>query len=315
MAIRCRRCAGRPKSTYQAGRRPLCQGLRDQSQKTRGLNLLHRDRLLSLQANAKHRRAGSTRPRRPVPIHQHTAGRLPRRRTASDQRRHQEEGAGRRFQERRQEWQPGEPSRTSSRLHDPEQRQGHPLGVYDLGSDQGWVTVGDDHDTARFAVQPSGWWAQMGQSRFPGATTLLDLRRRRRFQRLSGPGLEGRTGQLGGRHRTGDHRLPLSAGHVEVEQDRAPHVQLHHHELARPTPHLLPGRRAVGTANTTTNKGLKIGSGTRRVLVPDRREDHQQRACCRPAHPPRVPRGLELHLCTRYRSTKVSPRALRVTNG
>ena len=33
-----------------------------------------------------------------------------------------------------------------------------------------------------------------------------------------------------------DHGLPLPAGHLEVEPDRAPHVQLHHHELAGPAP-------------------------------------------------------------------------------
>ena len=36
--------------------------------------------------------------------------------------------------------------------------------------------------------------------------------------------------------------LPLSAGHVEVEQDRAPAVLPHHPELARPAADQPPGR-------------------------------------------------------------------------
>ena len=27
-----------------------------------------------------------------------------------------------------------------------------PYGVYDVGADEGWVSVGDDHDTGAFAV-------------------------------------------------------------------------------------------------------------------------------------------------------------------
>jgi hypothetical protein len=42
--------------------------------------------------------------------------------------------------------------------------------VYDLASNEGWVSVGIDHDTARFAAASIGrWWRQMGQRRFPKA--------------------------------------------------------------------------------------------------------------------------------------------------
>jgi len=38
-----------------------------------------------------------------------------------------------------------------------------PYGVYDLAANQGWVTVGTDHDTPTFAVQAvRGWWDRMG---------------------------------------------------------------------------------------------------------------------------------------------------------
>jgi len=49
-----------------------------------------------------------------------------------------------------------------------------PYGVYDLLHNQGWVSVGIDHDTASFAVNSiRRWWNEMGQQRFPRARELL----------------------------------------------------------------------------------------------------------------------------------------------
>ena len=49
-----------------------------------------------------------------------------------------------------------------------------PYGVYDLLNNQGWVSVGIDHDTAQFAVNSMRqWWRRMGQRRFPRARELL----------------------------------------------------------------------------------------------------------------------------------------------
>ena len=49
-----------------------------------------------------------------------------------------------------------------------------PYGVYDIFNNQGWVNVGIDHDTARFAANSiRRWWTQMGHRRFPRATGLL----------------------------------------------------------------------------------------------------------------------------------------------
>jgi len=74
------------------------------------------------------------------------------------------------------EWEPaGQPVRVN--VHDfPDKELGKaiPYGVYDLASNEGWVSVGIDHDTAEFAVASIGrWWRQMGIQRFPKATTLL----------------------------------------------------------------------------------------------------------------------------------------------
>jgi transposase len=49
-----------------------------------------------------------------------------------------------------------------------------PYGVYDVGADTGWVSVGTDHDTAAFAVATiERWWENVGQASYPGAGRLL----------------------------------------------------------------------------------------------------------------------------------------------
>jgi hypothetical protein len=63
------------------------------------------------------------------------------------------------------------------RVHDfviPEQGKAIPYGVYDLHRNEGWVSIGIDHDTARFAVNAiRSWWKRMGRPAYPGATSLL----------------------------------------------------------------------------------------------------------------------------------------------
>lgn len=49
-----------------------------------------------------------------------------------------------------------------------------PYGVYDLTFNEGFVSVGTDHDTSRFAVAAiRAWWGRMGRARYPGAARLL----------------------------------------------------------------------------------------------------------------------------------------------
>ena len=49
-----------------------------------------------------------------------------------------------------------------------------PYGVLDLGANEGWMSVGDDHDTSAFAVNTiRRWWQTMGLERYPDATELL----------------------------------------------------------------------------------------------------------------------------------------------
>jgi transposase len=82
------------------------------------------------------------------------------------------------FKNNGREWQPkGRPEEV--RVYDfidkaPDKGRVTPYGVYDLTANEGWVSVGTDHDTARFAVETIGkWWREMGQPRYPGATELM----------------------------------------------------------------------------------------------------------------------------------------------
>lgn len=63
------------------------------------------------------------------------------------------------------------------RVHDfvdPELGRATPYGIYDLGRNSGWVSVGMDHDTAEFAVESiRRWWRSMGQPTYPAAKRLL----------------------------------------------------------------------------------------------------------------------------------------------
>ena len=71
------------------------------------------------------------------------------------------------------EWRPkGRPEAVQA--HDFGKQKDVPYGVYDLGRDAGWVSVGTDHDTAAFAVESiRRWWHMMGQASYPEARQLL----------------------------------------------------------------------------------------------------------------------------------------------
>jgi hypothetical protein len=80
------------------------------------------------------------------------------------------------FKNSGQEWRPsGQPEEV--RVHDfrdPKMPKAIPYGVYDLTRNEGWVSVGIDHDTARFATASiKRWWRKMGRRRYPQARDLL----------------------------------------------------------------------------------------------------------------------------------------------
>lgn len=80
------------------------------------------------------------------------------------------------FQQKGRIWRPkGHPLKV--RVHDFENPQwGHaiPYGVYDLTYNEGWVSIGIDHNTAAFAVETiRHWWYEMGTAVYPDADELL----------------------------------------------------------------------------------------------------------------------------------------------
>jgi hypothetical protein len=138
---------------------------------------LLRDMGYSLQANRK-TREGSSHPDRNAQF-EHIA-----RKVRSFQRRGQpvisvdtkkKELVGD-FKNAGREWQPqGEPERVRSRdFKDKELGKVAPYGVYDLTANEGWVSVGIDHDTAEFATESiRRWWERMGARAYPRAKSLL----------------------------------------------------------------------------------------------------------------------------------------------
>jgi Rhodopirellula transposase DDE domain len=74
------------------------------------------------------------------------------------------------------EWQPqGEPELVD--VHDfPDDAVGKaiPYGIYDVAANDGFVSVGVDHDTPVFAVTSiEAWWKQVGAQRYPAARELF----------------------------------------------------------------------------------------------------------------------------------------------
>jgi len=71
------------------------------------------------------------------------------------------------------EWRPkGNPEEVQ--IHDFAKKHARPYGVYDQTRNEGWVSVGVDHDTAAFAVESiRRWWRWMGRRAYPAAAQLL----------------------------------------------------------------------------------------------------------------------------------------------
>ena len=138
------------------------------------------------------------------------------------------------------------------------------------------MNVGTDHDTAAFAVESiRRWWNGIGRAAYPAAGRLLitadaggsnGYRTRAWKAELAALALE--TGLHG-------HRLPLPARHLQVEQDRAPAVLPHHHELARPPAGQPPGHRRVHRRHHHRHRA-EGARRTRPRQLPGRRPRHHE---------------------------------------
>jgi hypothetical protein len=69
----------------------------------------------------------------------------------------------------------GEPERVRAKdFPDKQLGKAIPEGVYDVSRNEGWVSVGVDHDTAEFAgASIRRWWEEMGSAVYPRASRLL----------------------------------------------------------------------------------------------------------------------------------------------
>lgn len=79
------------------------------------------------------------------------------------------------YAQRGREWQPkGQPVPVNGHDFPTGVPKAIPYGVYDLAADDGFVSVGVDHDTAPFAVNAiRAWWYHVGAARYPASTRLL----------------------------------------------------------------------------------------------------------------------------------------------
>ena len=159
--------------------RKLAEELTDQRHPVSATTVaaLLREAGYSLQANAK-TREGTSHPDRDAPFRyiNKTVGRfLNRGEPAISVDAKKKELVGD-FRNGGREWQPrGRPEEV--RVHDfldKTKGKAIPYGVYDILNNQGWVSVGIDHDTAQFAAHSiRRWWREMGRRRFPRASEVL----------------------------------------------------------------------------------------------------------------------------------------------
>jgi hypothetical protein len=132
----------------------------------------------------------------------------------------------------------------------------------------GFVSIGITSDTAKFAVL----------ARTHGTTAVSECAGTdnhgglRRLKWRACTALEGRIAKARRRDRPRDARPPLSAGHIEVEQDRAPAVLSHHAELARSATHQSPHRGRTGLKvesvldTRSYRKGIKVSKAQMKCL-------------------------------------------------
>lgn len=73
------------------------------------------------------------------------------------------------------EWQPkGQPVPVNGHDFPSGVPKAVPYGIYDLAANEGFVSVGVDHDTSAFAVNAiRAWWYNVGACRYPNSTRLL----------------------------------------------------------------------------------------------------------------------------------------------
>jgi Rhodopirellula transposase DDE domain len=150
-----------------------------------------------------------------------------------------------------------------------------PYGVYDIDANDGFVSVGVDHDTAPFAVNAiRTWWQRVGRQRYPKAKRLLvtaDAGGSNGYRLRAWKVELAKLAAEIGRDITVVHFPP---GTSKWNKDRAPAVLVHLHQLARPTTHRLPGHRRDHCGHDHQHRAHRRGR-PRPQHLPNRAADHQ----------------------------------------
>jgi len=145
-----------------------------------------------------------------------------------------------------------------------------PYGVYDVTENQGWVSVGIDHDTARFAAfGDPALVAEDGPTTLPRCAGVADHGGWRRQQRQPLPPVEGGSARPGQRRGHPDPGLSFPTGDEQGEQDRASDVLSHHPKLARPPAGQSRSDRQPDREHGHAGR-VEDSSGTRHGPLPDR---------------------------------------------
>jgi hypothetical protein len=151
---------------------------------------------------------------------------------------------------------------------DPKVGKAIPYGVYDVGRNLGWVSVGCDHDTASFAVESiRRWWSAMGAELYPGASRLLisadcggSNGPRIRLWRLELQKLADTTGLTV----TVCHLPPGTSRWNKIEHRQFSHISMNWR--GRPLVNHEVVVELIGA--TTTNKGLRVRAELDRGTYP-----------------------------------------------
>src|SRR5450756_3235311 len=96
-----------------------------------------------------------------------------------------------------------------------------PYGVYDLAGNEGFVSVGDDHDTPAFAVASlESWWVTLGCHRYPDGTRLLVTADSGGSNAARSRAYKKHLAAFAGRHSLDVTLLPVSYTHLRAHETR-----------------------------------------------------------------------------------------------
>lgn len=133
-----------------------------------------------------------------------------------------------------------------------------PYGVYDLTGNEGWVSVGTDHETAQFAAESiRRWWSRMGKKTYPKAKKLLIV-----ADGGGGNGSRSRLWKIEVQRLSTKLGIPISVSHFPPGTSKWNKIE---HRMWSQVTANWRGRPLVShevvvnlIANTTTKTGLRI---------------------------------------------------------